>query len=227
VSLRAVVFDFYGTLTPGRRPVEQVRARAEQAAALGLDPGGFDAEMTATVDARFRGAGADVPGSLIWVAGRLGVLPGEDAVRAAAAVRLATERRFGEPRPEAAAVLAGLRERGLRIGVVSDCSAELPVYFAELPIAGLVDAPVFSFLTGHRKPEPENYLTCCAALRVAPGECLYVGDGGSDELTGARAVGMRAVHLSVTGETDSLVYGRHLHWDGEVITSLPDVLALV
>jgi len=224
VSTRAVVFDFYGTLAPGRSVAAQVVARTAQAEALGVDPARFDAELTATVDERFRGAGGDVAGSLRWLAHRLGAEPSGSALNAAAAVRLASERAFGEPRPEAVAVLRALRDRGLRIGVVSDCSAELPVYFAQLPIAPLVDVAVFSFTTGHRKPEPENYLTCCARLEVEPGECVYVGDGGSDELAGARAVGLRAVHLDVVDEADSLVYGRHLAWDGEVVNSLAAVL---
>jgi putative hydrolase of the HAD superfamily len=225
--VKAVVFDYYGTLAPGRSVAAQVASRTSQAQALGVDPARFDAELTATVDARFRGAGGDVAGSLRWMAGRLGVSPSEAAVARAAEVRLAAERRFGEPRPEAVAVLRSLKERGLLVGVVSDCSAELPVYFPTLPIAPYVDAAVLSFVTGSRKPEPENYLACCAELDVTPADCLYVGDGGSDELAGARAVGMRAVHLAVPDEAAALVYGRHLEWDGDVVDSLAGVLALV
>jgi putative hydrolase of the HAD superfamily len=227
VTAAAVVFDFYGTLTPGRRLADQVAARREQAVALGVDPAAFDAELTATLDARFRGVGGDIGGSLRWVAQRLGATPAADAVQRAAEIRLASERGFGTPRPEAADVLRELRARGRRIGVVSDCSAELPEYFPSLSVAQHVDAPVFSFRTGHRKPAPENYLACCAALDVAPQACLYVGDGGSGELAGARAVGMRAVHLAVPDEVEAVVYERHAEWDGEVITSLADVLALV
>ena len=227
MSVRAVVFDFYGTLAPGRSVAAQAAARAAQAEALGVDAERFDVELTSTVDERFRGAGGDVAGSLRWLARRLGVEPSADAVERAAQVRLVTERQFGEPRSDAAPVLRALKDRGLLVGIVSDCSAELPVYFPSLPIAPYVDAAVFSFLTGRRKPEPENYLACCAALGVEPSECLYVGDGGSDELAGARAVGMRPVHLAVPAEAEALVYGRHLAWDGEVVGSLADVLRLV
>lgn len=227
MSLRAVVFDFYGTLSPGRNEAEQARARAAQASALGMDFDRFDAELTATVPQRFTGAGGDVAGSLDWVCRRLGVEPPREAVAQAAAVRLAAERRFGEPRPDAVPVLRELRARGLRIGLISDCSAELPAYFADLPIAPYVDAAVFSFVTGHRKPAPENYLLCCSRLGVQPADCVYVGDGGSNELPGARAVGMRAVHLAVEAEAGGVVYGRHDAWDGEVVTSLSAVLDLV
>jgi putative hydrolase of the HAD superfamily len=166
-------------------------------------------------------------GQLAFVARRLGAEPSPQALEAAAALRLTHERRFGTPRPDAEPLLRALRERGLRIGVVSDCSAELPTYFAELPIAPYVDAPVFSSVTGHRKPAPENYLACCAALGVEPAECLYVGDGGSNELAGARAVGMRAVFLDVAAEAGSPVYERHASWDGESVSSLGAVLGLV
>jgi putative hydrolase of the HAD superfamily len=226
-SLAAVIFDFYGTLAPGRSGDEQARARADQAAALGVDPDRFDAELTATVHERFSGAGGDVAGSLAWIARRIGAEPAPEAVAAAARVRLAAERTFGEPRPEAVEVLQAVRERGLRIGLISDCSAELPTYFADLPIAPYVEATVFSFVTGQRKPAPANYRLCCAELDVAPAQCLYVGDGGSNELAGARDVGMRAVHLAIEAEQGGVVYGRHRAWDGETITALPQVLDLL
>lgn len=227
MTLAAVVFDFYGTLTAGRSAEQQLSARSAQAAALGVDPGRFDAELTATVDERFRGAGGDVRGSLAGLAERIGARPSAEQLDVAARVRAASERSFGEPRADAVEILRTLRDRGLRMGLVSDCSAELPGYFADLPIAPYVDAPVFSFVTGFRKPEPENYLACCSALGVEPGQCLYVGDGGSDELAGARRVGMRAVHLDVADDGDGVVYGRHTTWDGERITSLRAVLDLL
>ncbi|MCW2510542.1 MAG: haloacid dehalogenase, partial [Modestobacter sp.] len=104
-----------------------------------------------------------------------------------------------------------------------DCSAELPQYFPGLAVAPLVDAPVFSFVLGVKKPAAAIFLACCAALDVEPQQCLYVGDGGSNELYGAREVGMRAVQLAAPGEAGGVVYGRHASWDGEVVTSLTEV----
>jgi putative hydrolase of the HAD superfamily len=224
---RAVVLDFYGTLAPGRSTAQQVSARAAQAEALGVDQGLLDAELSATVDERFRGVGGTVAGSLAWVARRIGADPDPATLQRAAEVRLAAERSFGEPRPDAVAVLTAVRERGLVVGVVSDCSAELPLYFPELPIAPLVDSAVFSFVLGVRKPDPRIFTACCTALDVRPDECLYVGDGGSDELAGATAIGMHAVHLDVPGEDHGVVYGRHASWDGPRITGLPQLLELL
>jgi putative hydrolase of the HAD superfamily len=227
VAISAVLFDFYGTLTPGRSAHAQTAARAELAHALEVDAAAFDAVLTASYRERFRGETGDVVQSLAWAARQLGSVPSESALAAATEIRLVTERRFSEPRPEAVPLLHELRERGLRIGVISDCSAELPIFFPELPIAPLVDAEIFSYVTGRLKPEPGNYITCCQQLDVNPSACWYVGDGGSNELQGAKDLGMHPVHLDVAVERGDVVYGRHVDWDGDTIESLPELLPLI
>ncbi len=46
---------------------------------------------------------------------------------------------------------------------------------------------------GVRKPDPRIYQHALAAIGVRPEDAIFVGDGGSDEHRGARAVGMRTV----------------------------------
>jgi FMN phosphatase YigB (HAD superfamily) len=43
------------------------------------------------------------------------------------------------------------------------------------------------------KPDKEIFYRCLQKLSVKAEECLYVGDGGSQELETAKALGMRAV----------------------------------
>ena len=52
---------------------------------------------------------------------------------------------------------------------------------------------VFSCRVGFVKPEPEIYAVALSALKVRPEVVLYVGDGGSDELRGAKDIGMTTV----------------------------------
>jgi phosphoglycolate phosphatase-like HAD superfamily hydrolase len=52
---------------------------------------------------------------------------------------------------------------------------------------------VFSYEVGVIKPDQEIYTYACERLGVAPGDAWFVGDGGSDELRGARAAGLRPV----------------------------------
>ncbi|MFG1803403.1 hypothetical protein ACGFI4_25005 [Micromonospora carbonacea] len=71
------------------------------------------------------------------------------------------------------------------------------------------------------------YLSACGPLGLAPGDCLYVGDGGSQELTGARRAGMTAVRLAAPDLAGHMVFNAEPAWDGPELGSLSDVLDLV
>ena len=64
----------------------------------------------------------------------------------------------------------------------------------------------------------------CNRLTVAPEGCLYVGDGGSKELTGASASGMDVMLIRAPYDT---VPGDREEWPGARISNLKQVLALV
>ena len=104
------------------------------------------------------------------------------------------------PRPDAVAALERARAAGLKIGLVSNAGVEVPGVFRRSPLAGLVDVAVYSSTVGVAKPDRRIYLAACQELAVSPSRCLYVGDGGNDELQGALEVGMRPVLLRVDDE---------------------------
>jgi putative hydrolase of the HAD superfamily len=104
--------------------------------------------------------------------------------------------------------------------VVSDCTHELPAFWDRLAVAPLVDATVFSVLVGRRKPHASLYRAVCRQLGVTPSRALYVGDGGSNELSGARSVGIQAIRLVAPDAIDALVYDAEEDWSGPVIESL-------
>ncbi|MFB3103802.1 MAG: HAD family hydrolase, partial [Pseudomonadales bacterium] len=49
---------------------------------------------------------------------------------------------------------------------------------------------------GLAKPEPEIYHHCLRLLNLGASQGVFVGDGGSDELSGARAVGLTTVFVT-------------------------------
>jgi putative hydrolase of the HAD superfamily len=127
-------------------------------------------------------------------------------------------------RPEAPTVIGLLRDRGLRIGLVSDCTSELPDAWSRLPLAGLVDAPVFSCLERTRKPDPRLFHAVADRLPADPVACLYVGDGGGRELTGASGIGMRAVLLAGPDWHDHRDHRTEADWAGPRISSLLELV---
>ncbi len=83
-----------------------------------------------------------------------------------------------------------MKSRGYRLGLVSNCSIEVPDLWGGAPFRGLFDTCVFSACEGLVKPDKEIYLRAVSRLEVEPERCLYVGDGESNELDGAAGVGM-------------------------------------
>jgi putative hydrolase of the HAD superfamily len=90
-------------------------------------------------------------------------------------------------------VLTSLRDKGKSIGLVSNASAMEVTGWSRSPIAPLFDSVVFSCFVGSVKPERRIYQTCTDQLGVTPEECIFVGDGESNELEGAKNLGMTTV----------------------------------
>jgi putative hydrolase of the HAD superfamily len=221
---RAVLFDFFGTLT---RAVSRGPAHTRIARGLGCNPAEFTAQLDESFLCRARGGYGSAADALRRVAYALNVEPTSDQIRDALAARLAAVRSDTRLRSDAVPVLKEIRRRGLRTAVVSDCTHELPQIMPTLPVAPLLDAVVYSIDVGLCKPDPEIYLAACERLAVTPHECLYVGDGGSQELSGARALGMGAVRLAAPDLAEHLCFNGETDWQGWSVESLAAVLQLL
>jgi putative hydrolase of the HAD superfamily len=220
----AVVFDFFGTLT---RSVQRGPQHADIARALGCDPDIVLGVLDRTFRTRARGVFGSAEATLRWVTEQAGGRPQRAQLLAAMPARIDALRADTRLRADAVSVLTALKERGLATALVSDCTHELPAFLPGLPVADLLDACVFSVELGVCKPDPRIYLAACDQLGVRPQDCLYIGDGGSHELTGAEAVGMTAVRLAAPDLADHLVFDSDTGFDGPTIMTLTEVLALV
>jgi putative hydrolase of the HAD superfamily len=224
VAYRAVLFDFFGTLTHAvvRGPWHAAVART-----LGCDPDRFLAALDGSFRARCRGTFATPEATLRWVCDRAGVDPPPERVRAAVRARVAAVRADARLRPDALTTLTEVRRRGLRTALVTDCGYELPAFLPALPVAPLLDTCVYSVRVGRCKPDPAMYATACRRLGVAPEACLYVGDGGSRELTGAAAMGMTAVRLAAPDLASHLVFSFDRDFRGRSVGALTEVVDLL
>lgn len=86
-----------------------------------------------------------------------------------------------------------LKETGKLLGLISNADVNEIIGWTDSPLKPYFDSIVFSCRVGYIKPERQIYEIALKELGVAPGEVLYVGDGGSDELRGAKQTGMRTV----------------------------------
>lgn len=90
-------------------------------------------------------------------------------------------------------MLEALKEKGIKIGLISNCFSEEAVVIRRSVLFSYFDAVCLSYEQGVQKPDKEIYLRCMDKLSVASQECVYVGDGGSFELETAKELGMKAV----------------------------------
>jgi putative hydrolase of the HAD superfamily len=195
VTVRAVIFDWGGTLTPWHsidhedlwlgvcaRHYPAADAAAMAAAALAAERElwrlGESAQQSATLDSVFT---------------RAGVM--------ATAAFLASYYEAWDPHtltdPDVLPLLRELRRRGIKIGVLSNTMWPREAHeriFIRDEVLDLIDGAVYSSEIPWVKPHPEAFRAAMRAVGVTdPAECVFVGDRPYDDVYGAKSAGMRAV----------------------------------
>jgi putative hydrolase of the HAD superfamily len=92
--------------------------------------------------------------------------------------------------------LALLRERGYRLGLLSNTWWAADWHNADLAAHGLaemLDELVYTSDLPHSKPHPTVFREVASRLGVNPEECVMIGDRQIDDVQGSRAVGMRGI----------------------------------
>ena len=111
-------------------------------------------------------------------------------------------------RPRVREMLQGLRDLGLKLGVVSNTAALYQVFdsLEEYGIRDYFSDVTLSSVTGMRKPLADIFYVSTRQLRVSPKECVYVGDTVSRDIIGSKKAGFaRAIQIGsqLTREKDS------------------------
>lgn len=210
--VRAVVFDWGGTLTPWHEVdlAEQWRVYAREIHAVPASSGDVtQADLDAAADLAHRILAAE---DAAWARGRQlhrsahlnEVLQqaGLDLDHERHLAALAAYRRFWEPHthtdPQVRPLWRGLRARGLAVGVLSNTIWSRDYHrevFARDGVLDLIDADRYSSELDHVKPHPAAFEAICSDLQVSPVDAVYVGDRLFEDVHGPHRVGMRAIWI--------------------------------
>ncbi len=95
--------------------------------------------------------------------------------------------------PEVLKVLAAVRARGLRLGVLSNAPSNLPSFLERLGVAPLLDFSVVSATEGVKKPDRRIFEVALARAGVAAHEALHVGDMYLEDVVGGQAAGLNTL----------------------------------
>ena len=198
MAIEAVIFDWGGTLTPWHSiNVEQlwgtvcephfpagqagVHAAALHAAEQELWRAGGAERRSATMSQVFGAAGVPVTAELIT-----------------------SYQRAWEPHtftdPDVPPLLAYLRERGIKVGVLSNTMWPRSMHeqvFSRDGVLDLIDGAVYSSEIDWTKPHPAAFAAAMTAVDVSdPARCVFVGDRPFEDVHGAKNAGMRSVLIA-------------------------------
>jgi FMN phosphatase YigB (HAD superfamily) len=165
-----------------------------------------------------------VTASRMWLehlAEALGVDLGEMDLGAALAGAIRTIETGSPARldPDAPVLLANLRQRGYKLGVISNWPADLPEYLEGHGLAKYFDVIVASEAVGSAKPHREIFLRALAAIGCESRLAVHVGDDYWADVVGARELGIAPVLIDRLGED--------VHSDCLTITRLAELSHLL
>lgn len=226
MAIRGIAFDLFHTLTGPESEWSDLPWTSD---VLGIDRVRWDELLTARSRWRLTGEERDPYRIVSALAREADPTISDDRVREAVRVRIQRFRDSLMRVPqENVDALTRLRAAGFRLGLISNADAMEVAAWDDCPLAGLFDAAVFSCVVGCAKPERAIYEKCLQALELAAADCLFVGDGGSNELAGAREVGMPTVFISgVIAELWPERVPQRLSSCDHHVERIPEVLTLV
>jgi len=198
--VRAVVFDFYGTLARWADTDASSYAAVFSARGYGIEPAVLDAYFSRYDGVEHAEHSVSEEAYEAWVRMRLRDLTDGacvDPVHVEDVIRELRETDQGRmvAYAEAEETLAALRAEGLAVGVCSNWGWELDAYLEQVGLLHLVDAAVTSARAGSRKPHPGIYARSTESLDVDPRDVVFVGDSWEPDVRGPRRAGMSAVHV--------------------------------
>ena len=133
-------------------------------------------------------------------------------------------------RPRVKEMLQGLKDLGLKLGVISNTAAMYQVFdsLIEYGIRDFFSDVTLSSVTGMRKPMSDIFYVSTRQLQVLPEECVYVGDTVSRDIIGSKKAGFACaiqIGSKLTKEKDSGIKTEYR--PDYVIEDIYDVLPLV
>ncbi len=191
---QVILFDLFHTLTA----LESTRSEGPSTSEmLGVSKEALNEQLMEKSRERLAGEITDPVSIIRKMAHSIDPAIPEDVIKKAASNRM--KRFYGAliniPQ-ETLQVLATLKSMNKQIGLISNADVSEIVGWHKSPAAHLFDSVVFSCKAGCVKPELEIYNICMDELSVKPNQCMFVGDGGSGELEGAKRLGITTVMIT-------------------------------
>ena len=188
MAVKIVIFDLFETLVSEFDAGHPSTTEVAQTLQLPVDD--FQREYVNHRPARCTGQ-LDYAASLRYIVQKLGDKSPENTIKTLAERRhSAFTAHLRRIEPEILDMLNDITASGIRVGLISNTDGSEVLDWANSPLSGFFEVTVFSHAVGMVKPDAHIYQHACKNLGGVPSDCIFIGDGNSDELRGAAQVGM-------------------------------------
>lgn len=225
---KAIIFDLYGTLVENFSSQAYDQVQEQMAKTLDIPYPKFRQVMLETINDKSSGGYHAVEDNIREICRRLSIKVGTTQIEQVVTLHYEFSESTFVIESKVLEALDTLKSNGLLLGLITNCRPPIPSAFLQSSLAQYIDVPVFSCEERIRKPSRRIYQIAYERLKVEPQECLYVGDGSGEELTGAAAVGMLPI-LKRADLTD--VYDPHRpdveNWQGIAIDEISELHTIV
>lgn len=191
MKCKAVIFDLFETLITewGHKKY----TKNDMCSDLGIEREKFDLYWDEKEKARYIGEISFID-SILYVCEKCGKHIDDSILNSITAERIKTKSScFEYVHPDVFQLLNDLKAKGLQLAIISNCSSEEVTVIKQSKIYEYFDQVILSYEVKLQKPDIRIYEEAADLLGVALSECIFVGDGGSDELNGAKTAGMKAI----------------------------------
>ena len=224
MNIKAMIFDLYGTLVDNFSISAYYNNLAGIAGILKIPPKELQQFWKDIYAKRVLGSCKSPEDCIALACEHFAVSVDVSNIQQAENLRWDFVRASLQPRNDALSTLDAIKSFGMKIALLSDCSTEIPRIWNETAFAGIFDATTFSCTEFVKKPDRRIYFRTADKLGIEPNECIYVGDGGSFELTGAERVGMHPIRIRAPYETEDTMRVEEDPWTGTTISKLSELV---
>ncbi|MBD3922150.1 HAD family hydrolase [Paenibacillus sp. PR3] len=196
MRIQAVFFDLFETLITEFMDGSRISKRQyDYMQLLGLSAETFKHEWRNHQDARMRGEHATFNDVIRAILASHSLPVNEANIEFLYQERLKEKHiPFRQIHAEVLELLQYLKQNQIKVGLISNCTEEEVRGWQDCALSEYFDDAVFSYQTGKCKPDKEIYTLACERLQVLPEASVFVGDGGSNELSGAADAGLNVFH---------------------------------
>ena len=221
--IRYVILDLFHTL------VSVHGSKPETHTLLGVEYDVYRAALFGDAADRLTGRAADPVAVVADLARKSGSSVSPETYEEIAAARLARFRRASlNVLPEILDALARIRHAGIVLALISNADVTEVAGWYESPLSAFFSEVLMSCWVGLAKPDPGIYEECIRRLGATPDEAIFVGDGGSNEFSGAAQCSIQTVCTTefISRSSPQIVPERQAAADTWVssISELADVL---